>query len=114
MKHMLELAEQWIAAGKVKKAALGMLKLTHLQQLPGKHPISYVLAPYNAFNQDALALFRLAKKMGIQSIALSPFIRGRKLDEIGEDKAIAADILLRWVASFFMMNLIVKKKKWMG
>jgi aryl-alcohol dehydrogenase-like predicted oxidoreductase len=115
MKHMLELAGQWIAAGKVKKAALGMAKLSDLQQLPEKHPISYVLAPYNAFNQDALAVFSHAKKMGIQSIALSPFIRGWKLDEIGEDKAIAADILLRWVAGNELVDAIIvsmRKSEW--
>lgn len=30
---------------------------------------------------------------------MSPFVRGWKLDEIGDDRRIVADILLRWVVS---------------
>jgi aryl-alcohol dehydrogenase-like predicted oxidoreductase len=115
MKQMLELAKQWIADGKVKKAALGMVKLEHLQQLPENHPISYALAPYNAFNQEALDMFKHAKKMGIGAIALSPYVRGWKLDEINEDKALVSDILLRWAAGNELVDSIIismRKSEW--
>ncbi|MCZ8516062.1 aldo/keto reductase [Paenibacillus filicis] len=111
----LELAKQWIAEGKVNKAAIGMLKLEHLQQLPDNHPVSYVLAPYNAFNQGALETFRKAKEMGLEVVALSPFIRGWKLDEIGEDKAKAAEILLRWVTGHELVDFVIvsmRKSDW--
>jgi aryl-alcohol dehydrogenase-like predicted oxidoreductase len=74
-----------------------------------------VLAPYNAFNQKALELFRKAKEMGLSVIALSPFIRGWKLDEIGEDKAKAAEILLRWVAGQELVDTIIvsmRRNEW--
>ncbi len=35
----------------------------------------------------------------MEKIALSPFVRGWKLDEIGEDPTEVSGILLRWVAS---------------
>ncbi|WP_274654783.1 aldo/keto reductase [Paenibacillus humicola] len=93
----LELASRWIAEGKVREAALGMVRAKDVDLLPENHPVSYVLAPYNAFNQGSLDVFRKAADKGIRSIALSPFIRGYKLDEIGGDHARTADILLRWV-----------------
>ncbi len=94
----LTLAETWIAAGKVRQVGLGMVGLRHLDQLPARHPVTHVLAPYNAFNRDASTLFARAREMGLQTVAMSPFIRGWKLDEIGEDTAEVAAILLRWVA----------------
>lgn len=101
------LAKQWIKEGKIKKVAIGMLRLEHLQQLLEDHPITYVLAPYNAFNQDALGIFQKAREMGLQAIALSPFIRGWKLDEIGEDKAKVAEILLRWVVNNDLVDFVI-------
>ncbi len=83
----LELAEDWVAAGKVRQVGLGMVALRHLDQLPAGHPVTHLLAPYNAFNRDAAALFIRAREMGLRTIAMSPFIRGWKLDEIGKDPA---------------------------
>lgn len=111
----LELAESWIMEGKVKKAALGMAQLRHLNWLPDTHPISYVLAPYNAFQQDAAELFEAAKSRGMTTVALSPFIRGWKLDEIAADKNVTADILLRWVAHQPNVDHVIasmRKKEW--
>ena len=113
--HELALAEAWVAAGKVRQVGLGMVGLRHLDQLPARHPISHVLAPYNAFNRDAAAVFAQAREMGLGTIAMSPFIRGWKLDEIGEDTAEVAAILLRWVVSQPLVDRVIvsmRKREW--
>ncbi len=111
----LELAEGWAAAGKVRQVGLGMVGLRHLDQLPTGHPVTHVLAPYNAFNREASALFVRAREMGLQTVAMSPFIRGWKLDEIGEDIAEVAAILLRWVVSQPVVDHVLvamRKPEW--
>jgi aryl-alcohol dehydrogenase-like predicted oxidoreductase len=95
----LALAQRWIDAGKVRAVGLGMGTPRHLDDLPSGHPVTQILAPYNAFNQSAAALFDAAQARGLQAVAMSPFIRGWKLDEIGGDTAAVADVLLRWVVS---------------
>ncbi|SDN94739.1 Predicted oxidoreductase [Paenibacillus sp. yr247] len=110
----LELAGRWMLDGKVKKVGLGMVQSEHLRQLPVGHPITHVLAPYNAFNPGS-KVFVDAKKMGMSAIALSPFIRGWKLDEIGGDKDLVAEVLLRWVAAQPMIDRVIvsmRKKEW--
>lgn len=108
----LELGRGWLEAGKVRSVALGMAEEQYLEQLPLGHPISYVLAPYNAFNRSAAAMFERARSMNMGTIALSPFIRGWKLDEIGGDKRVVSEILLRWVASQPLVdNVIVSMRK---
>ena len=111
----LVLAETWVAAGKVRQVGLGMVGLRHLDQLPAGHPVSHVLAPYNVFNRDAAALFARARALGLQTVAMSPFIRGWKLDEIGEDTAEVAAILLRWVVSQQLVDRVIvsmRKREW--
>ncbi|MBM7565870.1 aldo/keto reductase [Paenibacillus sacheonensis] len=111
----LVLTQDWVQAGKVKRVALGMARLGHLRQLPAAHPVSAVLAPYNAFHPDAKELFETARSLGMDAIALSPFVRGWKLDEIGADKDAAAAILLRWVAAEPLVDHVVvsmRKAEW--
>lgn len=115
----LALAEEWAAAGapwaKVRQVGLGMAGLRHLNQLPARHPVTHVLAPYNAFNRDAAALFARAHELGLQTIAMSPFIRGWKLDEIGEDTTEVAAILLRWVVTQPLVDRVIvsmRKPAW--
>jgi aryl-alcohol dehydrogenase-like predicted oxidoreductase len=111
----LHLANGWMQEGKVQKIALGMVELKHLDVLPDDHPVSHVMAPYNAFNQGAKQMFMKAKEMGLAAMALSPFIRGWKLDEIGEDKGAVAEILLRWVATQQMIDRVIvsmRKEDW--
>ena len=113
--HELELAQQWLAAGKVKEVGLGMVAEHHLDQLPPGHPVTHVLAPYNAFNCGALSLFGRARALGIHTVAMSPFIRGWKLDEIGGDAAEVAAILLRWVAAQPLVDYVIvsmRRKEW--
>ncbi|TBL79894.1 aldo/keto reductase [Paenibacillus thalictri] len=115
LRYELGLAKQWMAEGKVKQAALGMVKPEHLQLLPEGHPVSCILAPYNAFNQAAMETFEQARSMNMEVIALSPFIRGYKLDEIGENTAEVSEILLRWVASQELVGHVIvsmRKKDW--
>lgn len=107
LRQGLDVAREWVRAGKVRRVALGMLGLRHLRMLPEAHPVSHVFAPYNAFNRDALTVFEEAKRMGLAAVAMSPFIRGWKLDEIGEDKALVSDILLRWVASQDIVDRVI-------
>ncbi|NBD23159.1 aldo/keto reductase [Paenibacillus glycinis] len=111
----LALAQDWVQAGKVKRVALGMAQLGHLRQLPAVHPVSAVLAPYNAFHPEAKEMFKTAKAMGMDAIALSPFVRGWKLDEIGADKDAAAGILLRWAAAEPLIDRVIvsmRKAEW--
>jgi aryl-alcohol dehydrogenase-like predicted oxidoreductase len=109
----LELAQDWMESGKVGSVALGMAKARHLDVLPEGHPISSVLIPYNAFAREAADIF--AKALGMERISLSPFVRGWKLDEIGEDPAEASGILLRWVASQDLVDHVIvsmRKREW--
>jgi aryl-alcohol dehydrogenase-like predicted oxidoreductase len=74
-----------------------------------------VLAPYNAFNRDAAALFDRAREVGMQTIAMSPFIRGWKFQEIGDDPAEVAAILLRWVVAQTVVDRVIvamRKHAW--
>jgi len=49
------------------------------------------------------------------SLYLSRFVRGWKLDEIGEDPAEVSGILLRWVASQHLVDHVIvsmRKSEW--
>lgn len=102
LQRELALAQRWMSEGRVKSASLGMAEARHLRQLPAEHPVTHVLVPYNAFHRGAADTFATAKGMGLETVAMSPFIRGWKLQEIQADKTanaeLVADILLRWVA----------------
>jgi aryl-alcohol dehydrogenase-like predicted oxidoreductase len=109
----LELASDWMESGRVGSVALGMAKARHLDALPEGHPVGCVLTPYNAFAREAADVF--AKAQGMERIALSPFVRGWKLDEIGEDPAEVSGILLRWVASQDLVDHVIvsmRKSEW--
>jgi len=89
--------------------------------LPSGHPVSHVLAPYNAFNQDAAETFTQARTRNLCTVAMSPFIRGWKMDEIvaanGEDKAEVADVLLRWVTGQPLVDHVIvsmRRTDWVG
>ena len=117
LRQEMALAKAWVAAGKARKVGLGMARLEHVQHLPDDHPFTFVLAPYNAFNRAAAGMFAQARAMGLGVIAMSPFIRGWKLDEIGEDKDVVADILLRWVASQQLVDRVIvsmRKREWVA
>jgi aryl-alcohol dehydrogenase-like predicted oxidoreductase len=103
----LELAADWVKEGKAKSVGLGMAGLDTLERLPQGHPVSSVLAPYNAFNREAATMFERAKEMGLAAIAMSPFIRGWKLDEIRADREEVAAVLLRWVASQEVVDRVI-------
>lgn len=98
LRREMELVTGWMAEGRVRQAALGMAQLRHVRSLPDGHPIGHVFAPYNAFNRAALPVFEEAKRRGMATVAMSPFVRGWKFDEIRGDRASVADVLLRWVA----------------
>jgi aryl-alcohol dehydrogenase-like predicted oxidoreductase len=109
----LELARDWMESGRVRSVALGMANARHLDALPEGHSVCGVLTPYNAFARDAADAF--AKAQGMERIALSPFVRGWKLDEIGEDPAEVSGILLRWVASQDLVDHVIvsmRKSEW--
>ncbi|MCC2684356.1 MAG: hypothetical protein K0R75_1255 [Paenibacillaceae bacterium] len=115
LRQELELASQWRLEGKVKEIALGMVRREHLELLPDNHPISYILAPYNFFNQSSAVVFAEAREMGFKVCALSPFVRGWKLREIADDPAYAADILLRWVAAQDVIDHVIvsmRRREW--
>lgn len=98
----LALAREWQAAGLVKSVGLGMVEARHLETLPDGHPVTHVLAPFNVFNPAAARTFEKAKATNRTTVAMSPFVRGWKMDEMvraaGADKADVADLLLRWTA----------------
>ena len=111
LRRELALAAGWRAAGQVQEVGLGMATPRHLDMLPSSHPVTHVLAPYNAFHRDAAETFTQARAMGLRTVAMSPFVRGWKLDEIvaagGEDKARVADVLLRWVAGQPLVDHVI-------
>jgi len=60
-------------------------------------------------------VFARARELGLETVAMSPFIRGWKLDEIGEDTTEVAAILLRWVASQPLVDHVIvsmRKPAW--
>lgn len=112
----LALASRWQAEGKVTHIGLGMAAVRHLEMLPLGHRVTHVLAPYNAFHPEATETFAYARTMPLRTVAMSPFIRGWKMDEIvagsGADKAQIADILLRWAAGQpFVDSVIVSMRR---
>lgn len=116
LQHGMDLARRWIDEGKVREVGLGMPSLVHVLRLPDDHPFQYVLAPHNAF-RSATATFVEAKALKLQTIAMSPFIRGWKLDEIGEDTAEVANILLRYVVFQGLADKVIvsmRKKEWVA
>lgn len=115
LRREIELAQRWVGEGKAGSIGLGMARVDHLLQLPTAHSIGHVLAPYNAFNQTAAVTFARAREIGIGTIALSPFVRGRKLDEIGGDTGAASELLLRWVAAQPLVDRVIvsmRKREW--
>jgi len=111
----MELARDWMESGRVGSVALGMAKARHLDALPEGHPVSGVLAPYNAFDRGAADAFAIAGARGMERMALSPFVRGWKLDAIGEDPSEVSGILLRWVASQDLVDYVIvsmRKSRW--
>jgi aryl-alcohol dehydrogenase-like predicted oxidoreductase len=115
LQQELQLASQWKDEGKVKQIALGMVRLEHLELLPDSTPISYILAPYNVFNQKAAVVFAKARERGFKICALSPFVRGWKLREVADDAEHAADLLLRWVATQNEVDHVIvsmRKREW--
>lgn len=115
LRQEIDLAKRWMDDRKVRGVGLGMLQLEHLVSLPEDHAVTHVLAPYNAFNRKAKDVFNMAKMMGLTTIAMSPFVRGWNLDEIGTDKNKAADILLRWITEQQMVDRVIvsmRKREW--
>jgi aryl-alcohol dehydrogenase-like predicted oxidoreductase len=111
----LELASDWMESGRVGSVALGMAKTRHLDVLREGHSVGCVLTPYNAFVREAADVFAVAEAQAMEKIALSPFVRGWKLDEIGEDAAEVSGILLRWVASQNLVDQVIvsmRKSRW--
>lgn len=111
----MALAERWLNEGKIRAVGLGMATKEHLKRLPIQHPFTHVLAPFNVFHPHAERMFQCAKAKGLSVIAMSPFVRGWKLEEIPQEKHRVADVLLRWVTSQpFVDHLIVaiRKQEW--
>lgn len=105
LRQEMELAKRWVDQGKVGTVGLGMVQPSHLDTLPADHPITHILAPYNITNQRTKETFVIAKEMGLTTVALSPFVRGWKLDEIESD--LAADLLLRWVSGQQLVDRVI-------
>ncbi|WP_164545739.1 aldo/keto reductase [Paenibacillus albus] len=109
----IELAKQWVEQGKVGTVGLGMAEPAHLNRLPADHPVTHILAPYNIAHQRTKETFVIAKEMGLTTVALSPFVRGWKLDEINSEQA--ADLLLRWVSEQQVVDRVIvsmRKADW--
>lgn len=46
------------------------------------NPYSFMVQPYNVDTDDAPASFAAAKRLGWETVAVTPFVRGWKLDEM--------------------------------
>ena len=115
----LDLAAGWVRAGRVGGVGLGMAQPRHLDLLRAGDPVTHVLAPYNAFHRGAAAMFRQAHALRLRTVALSPFVRGWKLDEIGTgaDREAAAGVLLRWVAFQDLVDGVIvsmRRQRWVA
>ncbi len=117
----LELAAEWINEGRIGAVGLGMAKLEDLEWLPSDHPVTHVLHPYNAFNPAAEAMFREARSRGMATIAMSPFVRGWKLDELadatGEPRSQLAELLIRWLVGQDLIDstiVSIRKREWVS
>ncbi|REE85167.1 aryl-alcohol dehydrogenase-like predicted oxidoreductase [Paenibacillus taihuensis] len=113
LRQEMDLAKRWMDHGKVGTIGLGMVEPSHLDRLPADHPVTHVLAPYNIAHQRTQETFVIAKEMGLTTVALSPFVRGWKLDEIESDQA--ADLLLRWVTEQEIVDKVIvsmRKQEW--
>ena len=117
----LALAREWQSAGLVHNVGLGMAEARHLDGLPDGHPVTHVLAPFNAFNPAAARTFEKAKAANLTTVAMSPFVRGWKMDEMvraaGADKADVADLLLRWAAFAPFVDFVdvsIRKAAWVA
>jgi aryl-alcohol dehydrogenase-like predicted oxidoreductase len=115
LRKEMELAMTWRKAGLAREVGLGMARVSDLDALPVEHPFTHVLAPYSAFNTEAEGLFHLAKSRGMSTIAMSPFVRGWKLDRPGVDRTVLAALLLRWVMSQEVVDTVfvsMRKAEW--
>nr|WP_275422569.1 aldo/keto reductase [Paenibacillus mucilaginosus] len=114
----LSLAAQWVRKGKIRQLALGMARAEHVERLPESHQVSYILTPYNFFHrQPGEAAFRSARQRGIRCIALSPFVRGWKLEKLAGSRADNASLLLRWLTGKPEVDGVVvsmRNKDWVG
>ncbi|SEN81866.1 aldo/keto reductase [Paenibacillus sp. OV219] len=113
LRQEMELAKRWVEQGKVGTVGLGMVEPSHLNSLPADHPVTHILAPYNIAHQRTKETFVIAKEMGLTTVALSPFVRGWKLDEI--ESELAADLLLRWVSEQQLIDRVIvsmRKTEW--
>lgn len=115
--RQIRLARTWQKSGRVREIGLGMARRDDLDRLPSDHPITCVLAPYNAFHPQAEGLFREAHTRGFKTVAMSPFVRSWNLDKIGGDHSAAAALLLRWVTSQPIVDTVfvsMHRAEWVG
>jgi len=92
----IALAQEWVLHARVRDIGLGMAEYKHLP-LVESEGLSAVFAPYNVFDPSAAALFGAASERGVKTFAMSPFVRGWRLEQAGIDAERVADHLLRWV-----------------
>lgn len=90
-----------------------MAEWKHLDLISNQsYGFSAIFSPYNAFHQAAGDLFVQARARSINIFAMSPFIRGWKLNQSGAAPTVAADLLLRWVSSQEIVdNMLVSMRR---
>jgi aryl-alcohol dehydrogenase-like predicted oxidoreductase len=101
------LALDWQSKGYVRALGTWHPGLDAASKYGRTSPYRYMVRPYNVTTRDAAPVFALCKKLGWQTLACSPFVRGWELDRLVEKasartgvqadtKARVADLMLRY------------------
>jgi aryl-alcohol dehydrogenase-like predicted oxidoreductase len=119
-----ELAQLWQQQGRVKRLGTWWPPADADMAFGTQSPYAFMVRPYNVTTADAPAAFAACKRLGWETLACSPFVRGWELDKMvqreqqsegGATEAIRsdlADLMLRY--SLFSPNvdrLIVASRK---
>jgi aryl-alcohol dehydrogenase-like predicted oxidoreductase len=80
----VSIAQGWQEAGRVGKLGIWHPGPDAEEKFGRENPYDFMAQPYNVDTEDAPESFAAAKRLGWETIALSPFVRGWKLDAMVE------------------------------
>jgi aryl-alcohol dehydrogenase-like predicted oxidoreductase len=80
--RQFNLARQWQAQGLVRRLGCWNAGEAEMEQFAQCGPGAFVVRPYNVTTPNAAADFAAAKRLGLETLACSPFVRGWELDKL--------------------------------
>lgn len=78
----LGIAEGWVEEGLVGELGTWWPGPDADREYGEDNPFSFMVQPYNVDTEDAAESFAAAKRLGWETVAVTPFVRGWKLDEM--------------------------------